>query len=312
MSQAWPAWRGTLRKRSGGWNNTTYFVESGERRAVLRIYDTHKDRNKIEFEHVVLQKLQALNLPFSTPAPILTAAGETIAQLGDGSGKFACLFAYIDGESPSEEASAYYESFGEAAGTLSAALAEIEPGIPAVYRPYYELRTSYPLCTPEALHNLLQDTPEPLQELLPQLRTLIEAYDNVADSLEDLERLPHQLVHGDLNASNLLVDGADTTRVTALLDFEFCTRDVRVMDAAVILSALQGLKDSERIIRDFWRGYNRRVTLTPGELAAIPVLMLLRKIDVFLHFVTRYWEGTDEVNVLQQQVRELAAEVAAM
>lgn len=100
MSQAWPAWRGTLRKRSGGWNNTTYFVESGERRAVLRIYDTHKDRNKIEFEHVVLQKLQALNLPFSTPAPILTAAGETIAQLGDGSGKFACLFAYIDGESP--------------------------------------------------------------------------------------------------------------------------------------------------------------------------------------------------------------------
>ncbi|WP_339256330.1 phosphotransferase [Paenibacillus sp. FSL P2-0136] len=311
MSQVWPEWKGSLRKRSGGWNNTTYFVESGERRAVLRIYDTHKDRNKIEFEHTVLLKLAAAGLPFSTPLPIRTASGETLVQLEE-SGKFACLFAYIEGESPSGQAADYYESFGEAAGILSAALAEIDTGIPSVYRPYYELRTSYPLCTREALHGLVTDPPESLKELLPELTLLVDAYDNVADSLEQLQSLPHQLVHGDLNASNLLVDGADTARVTALLDFEFCTRDLRVMDAAVILSALLSHEDSERIIRDFWRGYNRRVTLTPEELAAIPVLMLLRKIDVFLHFATRYWEGTDEVNVLQQQVRELAAEVAAM
>lgn len=312
MSQAWPEWKGTLRKRSGGWNNTTYFVESGERRAVLRVYDTHRDRNKIEFEHTVLQKLNGLHLPFTIPVPILTVTGETLVQLEDGSDKFACLFGYIEGESPIEQDSGFYDSLGEAAGTLSVALAKVETGIAPVYRPYYELRTSYPLCTREALHGLVTDPPEPLKELLPELRILVEAYDNVADSLEQLESLPHQLVHGDLNASNLLVNGEDSAQVVALLDFEFCTRDVRVMDAAVILSALLSHEDSERIIRDFWRGYNRRVTLTPEELAAIPVLMLLRKIDVFLHFATRYWEGTDEVNVLQQQIRELAAEVAAM
>lgn len=84
VSQAWPEWNGTLRKRSGGWNNTTYFIDKDSRRAVLRIYDTHRDRNKIEFEHAVLQKLAILDLPFKTPVPILTSTGETMVQLEEG------------------------------------------------------------------------------------------------------------------------------------------------------------------------------------------------------------------------------------
>src|SRR4051812_44177920 len=97
ISRFWPEWKGTLRKRSGGWNNTTYFVESGERRAVLRVYDTHRDRNKIEFEHNVLLKLNGQDLPFAVPAPILSITGETMVQLEEGEGKFACLFSYIEG-----------------------------------------------------------------------------------------------------------------------------------------------------------------------------------------------------------------------
>lgn len=67
-----------MRKRSGGWNNTTYFVENSTRRAVLRIYDTHKDREKIEFEHAVLQKLGMLSLPFKVPVPIGTILPEKL------------------------------------------------------------------------------------------------------------------------------------------------------------------------------------------------------------------------------------------
>jgi len=46
--------------------------------------------------------------------------------------------------------------------------------------------------------------------------------------------LPHQLIHGDLNASNALADEAG--RICAILDFEFVTYDLRVMEAAVFLS----------------------------------------------------------------------------
>ncbi|MNF14314.1 hypothetical protein D3C80_2164870 [compost metagenome] len=37
--------------------------------------------------------------------------------------------------------------------------------------------------------------------------------------------------------------------------------------------------------------------------------MLLRKIDVFLHFATRYQEETDEISVLHEQTRLLSADL---
>ncbi|WNS45552.1 phosphotransferase [Paenibacillus sp. MMS20-IR301] len=312
VSRFWPEWNGTLTKRSGGWNNTTYFVEQDDRRAVLRIYDTHKDQEKIRFEHAVLQQLALQDLPFMIPVPVPVVTGDTLVRLEEREGKFACMFRYIAGDSPAEQDPGFYESFGDAAGSLTAALADVDPGLPAVYRPYYELSTNYPLCSREAVAGLYSNPPEGLEGLLPELKVLVEAYEGIAGSLEQLERLPHQLVHGDLNASNLLVSAQDGAKVTALLDFEFCTRDVRAMEAAVILSGMLCHAEEERIIRDFWRGYSRTITLSTEEIAAIPVLILLRKVDVFLHFLTRYLEGTDEVNVLQEQIVLLAADIVQM
>lgn len=308
ISQAWPEWGGTLQKRSGGWNNTTYFVGNPTKRAVLRIYDTHKDKAKIEFEHAVLQQLEARSLPFKIPVPLLATTGETMIQLGE-SGKFACLFRYIDGDSPAEQESDYLESFGETAGVLSAVLAEVNPGLTPAYRPYYELRTSYPLCSAEVIRELCLNPPEPFADLGEELKMLYRAYERITDSLGGLKELPHQLVHGDLNASNLLVQSSDHSLVAALLDFEFCTFDVRVMEPAVILSGLLGQGEEKMMIRDFSRGFSRKVRLSPAEINAVPVLMLLRKIDVFLHFVSRYLEGTDESEVLYEQTRLLSADL---
>ena len=260
----------------------------------------------------MLQKLAAHDLPFKTPVPIVTFTGDTVVHLEDGKGKFACMFSYIEGDSPAELDSGFYPSFGEAAGILSAVLAETDPGLPPVYRPYYGLETSYPLCSREAVNGLYANPPEILQALVPELKVLVEAYVNIADSLDELKELPHQLVHGDLNPSNLLVDTGNAAQVAALLDFEFCTYDVRAMEPAVILSGMLGHGEEQRIIRGFWREFSRRVTLSHAEIQSIPLLMLLRKVDVFLHFLTRYWEGTDEGEVLQEQVKLLAADVALL
>jgi homoserine kinase type II len=284
-------------------------VEKGEQRAVLRIYDTHKDRHKIEFEHAVLQKLGTMCLPFKVPLPILTPAGETLIQLGEGNGKFACLFKYIEGSSPSEGDSGFYESLGEATGTLSAVLADVNPELPAAYLPYYELGQSYPLCSRDTLQELYMNPPEPFIDLAQELKILCETFENIEESMGDLKRLPHQLVHGDLNASNLLVETTNPRQVAALLDFEFCTFDVRAMEPAVILSGLLGHAEERTVIRDFWQGYGRRVRLSGDEIKAIPILILLRKMDVFLHFLTRYLEGTDEAGVLREHVMRLSVEV---
>ncbi|WP_239004596.1 phosphotransferase enzyme family protein [Paenibacillus tepidiphilus] len=300
-----------MKERSGGWNNTTYMVDSARGRAVLRIYNTHRDRNKIEFEHTVLQQLDKLPLPFSTPLPLTAAGGETMVELEE-SGKYACLFRYIEGVTPLEEGSGYYASFGTSAGILSEVLAEIEPELPPVYRPYYELRTAYPLCTNAAVREICLNPPAELADLSPELETLYSAYTDIAESLPGLAELPHQLVHGDLNASNLLVDGGNHRKVAALLDFEFCTRDLRAMEPAVILSGWVGHAEQEAAVREFWDGFSRRIQLSAAEIEAIPVLMLLRKIDVFLHFTSRYLEGTDEPQVLREQVRLLAADLGQL
>lgn len=309
IRESWPEWEGELRKQPGGWNNTTYIVEKEERRAVLRIYNTHRDSGKIEFEHAVLQKLGGIPLPFKVPLPILTATGGTLARSGEDDGKFACLFTYIEGETPSAGNSSFYESFGEATGVLSLVLADVDPGMPAAYLPYYELGDSYPLCTPDKIQQLYLHPPESLRDLSGELKMLGETFETIQDSMPELKELPHQLVHGDLNASNVLLATADPGQVVALLDFEFCTFDVRAMEPAVVLSGLLGQEKGMPLIQDFWRGYSRQVRLSREEIRAIPTLILLRKMDVFLHFLTRYLEGTDEVHVLREHVEKLAVQV---
>ncbi len=187
-----------------------------------------------------------------------------------------------------EQDSSFAYSFGEAAGELSRVLATFKLELTPVYRPYYALQQSYPLCNRETVQGI---------------------YEEITDSLHALEELPHQLVHGDLNASNLLVKDSDHRLVTALLDFEFCTLDVRVMEPAVILSGFLGQPEETTAVRDFCRGFSRQVYLSHNEIDALPVLMRLRKVDVFLHFLSRFLEGTDQSHVLQEQVQQISADL---
>ncbi|MNP15197.1 hypothetical protein D3C76_1075430 [compost metagenome] len=127
----------------------------------------------------------------------------------------------------------------------------------------------------------------------------------ISNSLAGLEQLPQQLVHGDLNESNLLVHREHPDQVAALLDFEFCTLDVRAMEPAVVISGLLGHDNEVEAIRRFITGFASRVCLLPDEIAAIPNLMRLRKVDVFLHFLSRFFNHTDEPKILREQVRLL-------
>ncbi|GGO03711.1 homoserine kinase [Saccharibacillus kuerlensis] len=309
VRQYWPDFSGTLKSGAKGWNNTTRFVDYGGKRFVLRVYETHRDPEKIRFEHEVLLRLAEEQLSFQTPVPWLTAAGETIVKLEDGSGRYGCLFAYIEGRRPDDEDQRPLTSFGEAAGELSAVLAGIRTTLQPAYRPYYELGEAYPLCDPDRVSAFCAQPPTELAEVASSLRLLSESYSDILRELEHLRNLPHQLVHGDLNASNLLVSEEDPSRACALLDFEFCTYDIRAMEAAVILS---GLPQGEEAISRFMEGFRIRAALQPEEIEAIPLLMRLRKVDVFLHFLTRYLENTDGPNVLEEQSRLLSTDLKNM
>ncbi|HZG78189.1 MAG TPA: phosphotransferase [Paenibacillus sp.] len=286
-----PVWR----SGASGMNNTTRFVELDGRRYVLRVYETHRDAEKVRYEHAVLLALnETAALPFAVPRPTRAPErGDTVVRLADG--RLAALFGYVEGERPSLDRPEALRAFGRAAGELSVALSDVRIAAEPAYRPYYELDAAHPSIAPADADAFFAAPPEPFADLAGELRLVGEALRDARRSLPALRGLPHQLVHGDLNASNALAaPGADD--IAALLDFEFVTVDLRAMEAAVCLSDLADAPSDEDALRRmaaFVDGYASAARLTPDEAAALPLLLRLRRIDVVLHFLGRWRDSVE-------------------
>lgn len=90
-------WRG-MDQQGNGMNNTTRFVLAGGERYVLRIYETHRDEDKVRYEHAVLLRLVEQRLSFGTPVLARAKNGETFVYTTEG--KLAALFRYQEGVRP--------------------------------------------------------------------------------------------------------------------------------------------------------------------------------------------------------------------
>lgn len=223
-----------VEQAGGGKNNTTRIIEADGRRYVLRVYETHRDEAKLRFEHAVLLALRERGRTggepkqLLTPVPQRTPDGETVARIGGSgpdAGKLAALFGFLDGINPALETTEQLESLGRAAGLLGSMLRDIKLELPPAYRPYYEIEHTHPLCPPERVEAFCDAPPAPFGELADELHVVAHAYRRLREQLPALRRLPHQLVHGDLNASNVLAAVPDG-EITAVLDFEFVTSDL--------------------------------------------------------------------------------------
>ncbi|MFD0618966.1 phosphotransferase [Paenibacillus sp. GCM10027629] len=289
-----------------GWNNTTRFVVTAEGTAVLRIYETHRDLGKIQFEHEVLLALAEQQLPCGVPHPLRTVDGHTYTMLADGTDRYACMFRYIDGARPSRKHPKTAQSIGVATGTLSRALACVQVSRATAYPPYYELEAAHPTCTEERISSFCLS---PLEAFWHQSCELVLIYGEFTmfhANLTHLRKLPHQLVHGDINHSNLLVSKTDPEQVVAVLDFEFCTWDLRAIEPAVVLSGYLSESPDWPLVEDFIRGYDSIVSLTDEEIEAIPLLIRLRKLDIFIHFLGRYLDGIDSSEILSEHIRDVS------
>jgi len=298
-----------LNMQGSGVNNTTTFIEANDERYVLRVYETHRDEDKVSFEHEVLLKLSETELPIHTPIPILSRNGLSYVRTNEG--KLAALFRYIGGKPPELKDFSQVRQFGEAAAHLSVALAGIRTDQDAVYPPYYEIEHAHPRCSLTQLLELCADPPAPFADA-EQARMLADLAPSIAGlkgELPHLRGLPHQLIHGDLNASNALSDLSG--RICAILDFEFVTYDLRVMEAAVFLSDMirssEAAETSLNKMKAFLTGYQEVVELASEEIRALPSLILLRRLDVLIHFLGRYFDGIDGPEQVERQIASMHA-----
>lgn len=290
---SWVTWTG-----KSGVNNTTQFVAVHDEKYVLRIYETHQDEEKVKYEHAILLALNEMQLPFSIPEPILTHEGSTYVRSKDG--KIAGLFRFLDGVNPDLNEIPVIHSFGKTAGQLSEVLATIQINQLPAYRPYYEIESTHPSCPLSEILCFCISPPIEFSEETSNLLNISEQLDSFLKQVPTLKQLPHQLVHGDLNGSNILVD--QDGFVSAVLDFEFITNDLRVMELAVCLSDF--ISNSEETIMwakidAFLSGYGQSLKLSEDEINALPVLIQLRSLDVFIHFLGRYWDQVNSIETVK-------------
>lgn len=302
LTRLFPPGDWSVQTGASGMNNTTRFLTAQGQRYVLRIYETHQDASKVKYEHSILLALQEVSLPFRIPKPVRSLEGDTILRLEDG--KLAALFYFIEGINPSFDKLTQLQSFGRTTGQLTCALEKISLDLAPVYRPYYEIENTHPLCPPQAVIDFCTNPPPEFVEQGSALLFIGQQFSRFQEVVPKLKQLPHQLVHGDLNASNVLVDAEGM--ISAVLDFEFITRDLRVMELAVCLSDLITAVNEEDLlwakVEAFLAGYGSVLKLTLDEINAIPYLVQLRRLDVFVHFLGRFWDGVDEVHIVKDQI----------
>lgn len=291
-------WRAVVRHL--GMNNTTRLIETAAGRYAIRLYDNHQDRGIVALEHEMLLYLMGSNFSLNVPEPIRNSAGEFISA--SASGKLASLFRYIDGERPSPRDAAQVRSLGRATGLLSSALARYKSAQSPIYKPYYELDLSYADWTDRNILALASRTPL-RQPAIEAVRRMVDTRRGMTGFLTAIRSLPHQWIHGDLNFSNAVAVRDD---IAGLLDFEFCTVDLRAMEPAVVLvdfiHADRSDEERQSSIAAYAAGFGSARKLTIDEADALPGLMKLRMLDVFLHFAGRRSEGLDDPAVWEGQI----------
>lgn len=266
-----------IHQGASGMNNLTRFIEHEGKKYVLRVYQNHSDKNLVQVEQEILKRIEGVPVPVLIP----TMRGDYLVHMYD---KIAVLFEYQEGINLKLERLDQYQNYGEMIGKLSRALGELELDKEG-YSSYYELDEAYPN---HQICEFCQHPYEEFESLRQELKVVEKVYEDLMNLRELFEVLPQQLIHGDINSSNLLMD--EEGMISRILDFEFVTKDLRAMEIAICLSEVlsEGKDEVWPKLEAFIRGLKQSLQLTKEEIEVLPSLILLRRLDVVMHFIIRY------------------------
>lgn len=267
-------------------NHLALIVAANSQQAVLCTYG-HDQPHLLDYMLAVTSAVAAADLPFAVPNPLVTTSGDRLYRHDDGYRTWLMsLMPWLPGEHPTTDDVAACWQAGYAFGRLLNALAQITvtPSSPAasmnlsrihayIIDPIAALRAA-PLSNDNVLH-------------------IITVVESIQQQLPDwYAQLPQQIIHGDYVPRNvLLLNGM----VSAVLDFELCRWDVRVVDVVIALLAWGGFAEhyDDAAMRNFVRGLHDVVVLSDDEITAIPTMMRLVYAVRLLQVLGRYQQGVE-------------------
>ena len=313
LSNLWAAWpiSGPWRISPlvGGTNNVMWRADTADGQSyVLRLSADLTRAPRMRYEAKLLQALAEKDLPFRLPVPLQANSGDIIVRFAQeqGSEMLATLSPLLPGnlhDRPPERNDLLSASHAALALALLdkalATLPDIQP--PGGYTPlppFGEFAHWHPLVSdPLAAVERLPIDREQVKQIRAFLTTVLE---NVPALYATL---PQQVLHRDYDPGNILLD---QQRVTAVLDFEFAARDIRVLDLCVALSwwpaNLLGTGKEWDLIDTFGAAYTHQIALSEEELLAIPTVFRLRDATSLVHRMGRYLAGMETETRMQSRV----------
>jgi homoserine kinase type II len=237
-----------------GVENSNYLVETTRGRYFLTLYEKRVEAGDLPWFLSLLTHCADAGLP--VPRPIADRSGQALQTVA---ARPACLIEFAVGVSVTEPTVAESFAVGAALGRFHLAVASFSAERPNALGPagWAQVAVS---CAGQ------------LDSIAPGLEAL------VTGELAALQQawpstLPRSTIHADLFPDNvLMLDG----KVTALIDFYFACTDLRAYDMAILSVAWSFSTDGRRFDPDIaaalLAGYSSTNTLTPAEIAALPIL----------------------------------------
>lgn len=232
---------------------------------VMHVYNTARTENmqrQVECQVRVMARLREHALP--VPMVIKSTSGEALVTLDSpvsgASRLLVSMFTYLEGElMPAEcaKTDALLQHVGEIAGCVSHALVDYEePDLD--YTSDWDMRV-----LPKVIRSKLAFIPDAERACAARLADEYQA--GVCDMLA---KLPHSVLHADLNDTNLLFKEG---RVVGIIDFGDAVLGCSLFEPGITAAYFSLCQPNPMVVfREVLRGYVRRaeVTLSDLEIAA--------------------------------------------
>lgn len=254
-------------RRLQGTTDDVFLICSSDK-FIMRISLENETYENLSFQNGVLDDLSRWPLGFSVPKPVPSIDQRLIELVKFASAtRFVRLFSYVPGHSVSsvKPSAALLQDVGRSVAAMGVALASVPRHMP-------------PQNLVWSISNALDLLP--LVPLLSPRKTrplAARAFENFERrTLPLLDRLRHQIIHGDFNANNVLIESPHAQRVGGVIDFGDLTFGPRVNDLAIAAASHCAPADPVPGILAVCSGYTLVTRLLPEETDAIFDLICLR------------------------------------
>ncbi len=243
---------------------------------VLKIANTSESAAITDFQIHGLMYVARTGTDFEVPRVIATNEGELMFEVESDSGGAhgIRLLSWLDGV-PLRHA----QGVGSMARQTGACLAKLGIALRGFEHPASDYPLLWDIRNAASLEQLLpQVNDEQLRKLCEQR---LECFrDKVAPRLENLRS---QVIHNDMNPSNVLVDSTDVNRVSGVIDFGDMVFSRLVNDAAVGAAYFCAAEEDPFVeVVKFLGSYAEILPLTEDEIVLLPDLILTRHLTTVM------------------------------